>query len=95
MRPTRGVNLCDNKTMPLRWNTWALVQAVRLDYEKTTKERPVRLAAPTARVGDPVRIGISGMEIEGRITDASTSLLHVKVNATPLKMKPIKRSRTA
>jgi hypothetical protein len=46
-------------------------------------------------VGDPVRIGISGMEIEGRITDASTSLLHVKVNATPLKMKPIKRSRTA
>jgi hypothetical protein len=81
--------------MPLRWNTWALVQAVRLDYEKTPKERPVRLAGPTARVGDPVRVGVSGVEIEGRITDASTPVLQVKVRATPLKMKPAKRSRTA
>jgi hypothetical protein len=81
--------------MPVRWNSWALVQAVRLDYEKTPKERPVRLAAPTARVGDPVRIGVAGVEIEGRITDASTSVLHVKVKATPLKAKAAKRSRTA
>ena len=32
--------------MPRRWNTWATVQAVQLDYEKTPKERLVRLAGP-------------------------------------------------
>jgi len=57
---------------------------VRLDYKKTPKEWPVRLAGPTARVGDPVRIGVAGVEIEERITHASTSVLHV-MKATPLK----------
>ena len=65
-----------------RWNTWAPVQNVLLDYEKTPKLRPVRLSGPIARVGDPVRIGLSGAEIEARITDASTQVLHVKVKAT-------------
>lgn len=57
---------------------------MRLDYKKTPKGWPVRLAGPTARVGDPVRIGVAGVEIEERITDASTSVLHV-MKATPLK----------
>jgi hypothetical protein len=34
-------------------------------------------------------------EIEGRITDATTPVLHVKVKAAALKVKPAKRSRTA
>ena len=46
-----------NGSVPLRWNTWAAVQAVQLDYEKTPKERPVRLAGPAPVVGEPVRIG--------------------------------------
>ena len=79
--------------MPPRWNTWALVQSVQLDYEKTPKLRPVRLAAPTARVGEPVRVGVSGVEIEGRITDASTPVLRVKVKATQLKAEGVKTKR--
>jgi hypothetical protein len=79
--------------MPPRWNTWATLQAVQLDYEKTPKIRPVRLLAPTARVGDPVRIGVSGVEIEARITDASTPVLRVKVKATPLKVKGAKTKK--
>jgi hypothetical protein len=52
--------------MPPRWNVWATLQAVQFDYERTPKQRPARLAAATANVGDPVRIGMSGVEIEGR-----------------------------
>ena len=80
--------------MPPRWNSWSTVWAVQLDYEKAPKQRPVRLAGPTARAGDPVRIGVSGVEIEGRITDASTSVLHVKVKAMPLRAGPTRRVKT-
>jgi hypothetical protein len=66
-----------------------------LDYEKTPKERPVRLTAPTAVVGDPVRIGISGVEIEGRIIDAGGPILRVKVKPTVLRAGLIKRARRA
>jgi hypothetical protein len=65
--------------MSPRWNTWAGIQTVQFDWEKTPKERQVRLAAPTARVGDPVRIRMSGVEIEAVITDASTPVLHMRV----------------
>jgi hypothetical protein len=83
--------------MPPRWNGWATLQAVQFDYERTPKQRPVRLAGPTANVGDPVRIGMAGVEIEGRITDASTPVLRVSVKAKPLRArpKPTKRTRTA
>jgi hypothetical protein len=79
--------------MPPRWNTWALVQAVQLDYEKAPKERAVRLAAPAASVGDPVRVGISGVEIEGHIARIVGPVLHVKVKAAPLKAKPTRRAK--
>jgi hypothetical protein len=42
----------DNGGMPPRWNGWATLQAVQLDYERVPKLRPVRLAAPAGRVGD-------------------------------------------
>jgi hypothetical protein len=81
--------------MPPRWNSWAALQAVQLDFERTSKLRPVRLDAPTAHVGAPVRVGIGGgVEIEGHIVDASTPVLRVKVKAAPLRAKPRKRTRT-
>jgi hypothetical protein len=83
--------------MPPRWNSWAGIQSVQFDWEKEPRERQVRLSAPTARVGDPVRIRMSGVEIEGIIADARGPVLKVKVKATPLKVKAVKskRSRSA
>lgn len=68
--------------MPSRWNTWTSVQSVQLDYEKTPKERPIRLTGPTAVAGDPVRIEVCGLEIEGRITSVASAVLKVKLKAT-------------
>jgi hypothetical protein len=34
---------------------------------------------PAPRVGDPIRVRMSGVEIQGVITDASASLVHVTV----------------
>jgi hypothetical protein len=59
----------------------------------TPKQRPVRLAGRAPTVGDLVRIGLSGVEIEGHIT-AVGAVLHVKVKATPLKVQPGKAKRT-
>jgi len=47
-----------------------------------------------------VRIGLSGVEIEGHITavgavlHVKVAVLHVKVKATPLKVQPGKAKRT-
>jgi hypothetical protein len=81
--------------MPPRWNTWAGLRAVKLDFEKTPKERSVRLAGPVPAVGDPVRIGMSGVEIEGQIVSIAGTVLHVKVKATMLRAKPKRRTKTA
>jgi hypothetical protein len=80
--------------MPPRWNTWAGIQAVQFDWEKAPKDRQVRLAAPTARVGDPVRIRMSGAEIEAVITDASTPVLRVKIKPAAVKAGATKTKRT-
>jgi hypothetical protein len=45
--------------------------------------------------GDPVRIGVSGVEVEGRIVDATGPVLRVKLKAAPLRVGPIKRVRRA
>ena len=79
--------------MPPRWNAWAGVQSVQWDWEKQPKERQVRLSAATARVGDPVRVRMSGVEIEGVITDASSAVLKVKVKAMQLKAKAVKTKK--
>lgn len=81
--------------LPPRRNTWAAVQAVQLDYEKARKERPVRLAGPASVVGELVRVGMSGVEIEGCITLVAGSVLQVKVKATTLKAGPKRRVRSA
>jgi hypothetical protein len=81
--------------MPRRWNEQTLLRAVQFDYEKVPKQRPVRLAATTAVVGDPVRIGVSGVEVEGRIIDTGGPVLRVKLKATPLRARSVKRIRRA
>jgi hypothetical protein len=62
---------------------------------RTAKERPVRLSASAPRVGDPVRIGVSGVEIEAQIVDASGPVLRVKVKAAALRAKSRKCAKTA
>ena len=92
----RSRGLEHNQGMPTRWNTWALVQSVQLDYEKAPKERPVRLAAPTPKAGDPVRIGLAGVEIEGRIASVDGPVLHVKVKPVQAKARMrIRRAKSA
>ena len=81
--------------MPPRWNTWAAVQVVQLDYEKTPRERPVRLAGPAAVVGELVRVGMSGVEIEGAHRWHFSNVLRVKVKATPWKVRPARRIKSA
>jgi hypothetical protein len=80
--------------MPPRWNTWATIHAVQWDWEKEPKERQVRLVAAVPQAGDPVRVRMSGAEIEGIITDASTPVLRVKVKATVLKVNAVKTKRS-
>jgi hypothetical protein len=54
----------------------------------------VRLAGHTAHVGDPVRIRMSGAEIEAVITNASTPVLHVRVKPAAVKAGIAKTKRT-
>jgi hypothetical protein len=70
------------------------LQAVQFDWAKQPKERQVRLAAPTARAGAPVRIRTSGVEIEAVIIDATTPVLHVRVKRAAVKPTGAKTKRT-
>jgi hypothetical protein len=81
-------SLIENGIMPPRWNAWATLHTVRLDYEKTAKQRNLRLSGPKPIVGEPVRVGMAGFELEGRISRIDGPVLHVKVKATQLKAGP-------
>ena len=52
------------------------------------------VVGPIARVGEPVRVGVSGVEIEGQIASIAGSVLHVKVKVAPLKVNTAKAKRT-
>jgi hypothetical protein len=41
--------------------------------------RGVRLASGSAQVGDPVRVAIAGVEVEGRIEAVDASTLRVRI----------------
>jgi hypothetical protein len=64
-----------------RWNRWATLWLVQFDHQKQAVPRAVRLSGATARVGDAVRVGVSGIEVEGRITAIESSILRVDVSA--------------
>jgi len=62
-----------------QWNTWTRVQPVQFEWEDEPQPRPVRLVGTSARVGDPVRVTVAGVEVEGRIEAVESSTLHVRI----------------
>jgi hypothetical protein len=52
---------------------------VQFEWEAEPQLREVRLAGPTAQVGDPVRIAVAGVEVEGRIEAVEPSTLNVRI----------------
>ena len=69
--------------MPPRWNAWTHLQSVQFAYEREPKMRQVRLATGSPMSGEPVRIGVSGVEVECMIVSVAAGLLTVKVKPTP------------
>jgi hypothetical protein len=63
----------------LRWNTWTRLQPVQFEWENEPKPRVVRLVSGSARVDDPVRVTVAGVEVEGRIEAIESSTLRVRV----------------
>ena len=50
-----------------RWNNWTRLQAVEFEWEDEPQPRAVRLISESARVDDPVRVTVAGVEVEERI----------------------------
>ena len=71
--------------MAPRWNAWTHLQEVRFDYEKTSKPRQVRLSGPSIVVGQPVRVGVSGVEVEAIIAAVNAGVLTVAIKRAPAK----------
>ena len=73
-----------------RWNDWTTLRPVQFDYEQQPTLRAVRLSGATARVGDAVRVGVSGVEVEGRITAIEVSILRVELSPhVPADVRPV------
>lgn len=83
MPPARAPH--DTLVMPPRWNAWTHLQSVQFDYEKAPKPRQVRLCGPSIVVGEPVRIGVSGVEVEAVVVGVEGGVLVVKIRRTPAK----------
>ena len=79
--------------MPPHWNAWTHLQEVRFDYEKASKPRQVRLSGPSIVVGQPVRIGVSGVEVEAIIAGVDAGVLTVEVKRTTAKVEPPKATQ--
>lgn len=62
-----------------RWNPTTTLHAVQFDWEDQSTTRPVRLTCPSPATGAPVRIGMSGAEVEGVIVELSSGVLHVRL----------------
>ena len=48
-----------------RWNNWTRLQPVQFEWEDEPQPRVVRLVSESARVDDPVRVTVAGVEVEG------------------------------
>jgi len=79
--------------MAPRWNAWTHLQEVRFDYEKSSKPRQVRLSGPSIIVGLPVRIGVSGVEVEAIVAGVDGGVLTVTIKRTPAKVETSKATR--
>ena len=62
-----------------RWNDRTYLQAVQFEYDETATPREVRLSDAAPRPGDPVRVKVAGVEVEGQIVEIAASVLHVRV----------------
>jgi hypothetical protein len=62
-----------------RWNSRTLLQGVQFDWEDKPTPRSVRLTGSVAKEGEPVRVGVSGAEIEGVIIEVTVGVLHVRL----------------
>jgi hypothetical protein len=75
-----------------RWNDWTTWRRVQFDYEDEAPSRMVRLTTGGTRVGEVVRVGMSGVEVEGRISAIDGTILRVTVSAHGAKKKMAKAS---
>ena len=62
-----------------QWADRARLQAVRFEWEQAPQVRSVRLVSGSAQVGDPVRVTVAGVEVEGRIEAVESSTLRVRI----------------
>jgi hypothetical protein len=73
-----------------RWNDWTTWRLVQFDYEEEAVSRVVRLTSAGTRAGEAVRVGVSGVEVEGRITAIDGTILRVALAAQSAKKKMAK-----
>ena len=62
-----------------QWNKRTRLQPVQFEWEEEPQPRAVRLVRKSAQVGDPVRVAVAGVEVEGRIEVVESSILHVRI----------------
>jgi hypothetical protein len=61
------------------WNNRTRIQPVQFEWEDEPQPRAERLVSGSARVDDPVRVTVAGVEVEGRIEAIESSTLRVRV----------------
>ena len=61
------------------WRKTTRRQPVQFEWEEEPQPRVVRLVSTSALVGDPVRVTVAGVEVEGRIEAIESSTLHVRI----------------
>ena len=62
-----------------RWSKRTRLQAAQFEWEQEAQFREVRLSSTSVNVGDPVRVAVAGVEVEGRIEAVESSTLHVRI----------------
>jgi hypothetical protein len=65
---------------PPHWNDWTTRRRVQFHYEDEAVLRAVRLTTGGTCVGEAVRVAISGVEVEGRITAIDGTILRVALS---------------
>jgi hypothetical protein len=59
------------------------LEPVQFEREEEPQPRAVRLVSESARVDDPVRVTVAGVEVEGRIEEVEFSILRGRVGPWP------------
>ena len=76
-----------------RWNDRTTLHLVQFDYADQVTLRAVRLTGDAVRVGAPVRVSVSGVEVEGRIAAIDGTILRVELS-TPLAKKKMAKAKS-